>query len=136
MAPGCTVRRAPAVEKPRIHSHRSCVIGLLISRVLTALLLGLVPKLPVPLSVDISTDWRVLAFTTAVSLVAAVVSGLAPALQASRADLVPALKAEGRGTGPVRLRLRNTFVVRQTGRARTRSAGRFRSTAQTLRRRP
>jgi predicted permease len=90
-----------------------CVIGLLISRVLTALLLGLVPKLPVPLSVDISTDWRVVAFTTAVSLVAALLSGLAPALQASRADLVPALKAEGRATGPVRLRLRNTFVVGQ-----------------------
>ena len=43
------------------------------------------------------TDLRVLGFAIVVSLGAAVVSGLAPALQASRPNLVPALKAGGHG---------------------------------------
>ena len=40
-------------------------------------------------------------------------SGLAPALQASRADLLPAFKTEGMDSGPSKLRLRNAFVVGQ-----------------------
>jgi putative ABC transport system permease protein len=90
-----------------------CALGLIISRGLTAALLTVVPSLPVPLSVDIVTDWRVIGFAAGVSLVAAFLSGLAPALQASRADLVTALKAEDRGTSPGRMRLRNAFIVGQ-----------------------
>ena len=40
-------------------------------------------------------------------------SGLAPALQASRADLLPALKSRRPRRRPSRLRLRNAFVVGQ-----------------------
>jgi predicted permease len=87
--------------------------GLGLSRWLTALLLGVIPQLPFPIAVEVTTDWRVMAFAIAVSLVASVVSGLAPALQASRADLVAALKAEGLDRTPSRLRLRNAFVVGQ-----------------------
>jgi predicted permease len=89
------------------------LLGLFLTRWLTALLLGLNPHIPVPLSVGIEMDWRVLAFTIGLSLMAALLSGLAPALQASRADLVPALKAEGLNGGPSRLRLRNAFVAAQ-----------------------
>ena len=89
------------------------VLGLLLSRWLTSLLLAVIPQLPVQLALDIPTDWRVVVFATAISLLTAILSGLAPALQASRADLVPALKAEGVNDGPARLRLRNAFVVGQ-----------------------
>ena len=89
------------------------ILGLLLSRWLTSLLLAVLPQLPVPLALDISTDWRVVVFATAVSLGTAMLSGLAPALQASRADLLPALKTEGLDGGPSRLRLRNAFVVGQ-----------------------
>jgi predicted permease len=89
------------------------VVGLLLSRWLTSLLLAVLPQLPVPLALEISTDWRVVSFATVVSFVAAILSGLAPALQASRADLVPALKAEALDGGTYRLRLRNAFVVGQ-----------------------
>lgn len=88
-------------------------IGLVITRWLTSLLLAVLPQLPVPLFVEIGTDWRVVSFAIAASLLAALLAGLAPALQASRADLVPALKAEGLESGPARLRLRNAFVVGQ-----------------------
>lgn len=89
------------------------VAGLLLSRWLTALLLSVIPQLPVPLSIDITTDWRVIAFTAAISFVAAVLCGLAPALQASNTSLVGALKAEGLDGRPSRLRLRSVFVVGQ-----------------------
>jgi MacB-like periplasmic core domain len=67
----------------------------------------------VPVSLDIRTDWRVLGFSVLLCAVAAILSGLAPALQASRANLAPALKTDGLDSGSSRLRLRNTFVVGQ-----------------------
>jgi predicted permease len=89
------------------------LLGLALTKWLTALLLAVLPSLPVPVAVTISADWRVVTFAIGVSLVAAVLSGLAPALQASRADLVPALKTEGLDSGWSRLRLRNAFVIGQ-----------------------
>ena len=89
------------------------VSGLMLSQVLTRLLLSVVPQLPVPLSIDITIDWRVLAFTASVSLLAAVLCGLAPALQALRTSLVPSLKSDALEGQPSRLRLRNVFVVGQ-----------------------
>ena len=89
------------------------LVGLVLAKWLTALLLARLPKLPVPVGLAIGTDWRVVTFAVVVSLVAAILSGLAPALQASRADLVPALKTEGLDSGPSRLRLRNAFVIGQ-----------------------
>ena len=86
--------------------------GLVLSRWLTSLLLATLPQLPVPLSISFATDWRVVAFTVVMSLVASVLCGLAPALQARRTSLLGALKADA--GGPVaRLRLRNVFVVGQ-----------------------
>ena len=54
-----------------------------------------------------------MSFGIVLSFLAAILSGLAPALQASRADLVPALKTEGLDSGKPRLRLRNLFVIGQ-----------------------
>ena len=67
---------------------------------------------PVPLALDLAIDVRVLAFTTLVAVMTSLAFGLAPALTASRVDLVAAIKGsagEGRGHG----RLRSGFLVAQ-----------------------
>jgi predicted permease len=86
--------------------------GLFLARALTALLVSLVPTLPVPIDVSLALDLRVILFTIALSLVASLVSGLVPALQASSPNVVPALKDESQGAGG-RSRLRHGFVVAQ-----------------------
>jgi predicted permease len=50
--------------------------------------------IPIPLTFSIGVDRRVLAFTTLVAIVAAVVAGLAPALKATRPDLVNEVKGD------------------------------------------
>ncbi|HSE37770.1 MAG TPA: FtsX-like permease family protein, partial [Blastocatellia bacterium] len=58
-----------------------------------------------------------LAFTFGLSLLTGIIFGLAPALQASRPDLVPALKDEASAAvqGHKRFNLRNVLVVAQVG---------------------
>ena len=55
-------------------------------------------RLPLPFPVDdtLALDARVLVFTAALAVLTGVLFGLAPALQASRADVVPVLKNETR----------------------------------------
>jgi putative ABC transport system permease protein len=88
------------------------VLGVVLSGWVQAMLLGVLPQLPIPLGIEMPMDLRVLAFALILSFGAALVSGLAPALQASRPDVVRALKAEGAGAGS-RLRLRSAFLVGQ-----------------------
>jgi predicted permease len=87
-------------------------LGLALARVMTSLIVLALPTLPVPIDTSLPLDGRVIAFTAAAALLAALISGLTPALQASKADVVSALKAESQA-GPDRLRLRSVFVVAQ-----------------------
>src|SRR5690606_38675912 len=48
-----------------------------------------------PVLVEVSLDYRVRTFAAAISLVTGVVFGLAPAIGATRVDLVPALRGDG-----------------------------------------
>ena len=64
-------------------------------------------------AVEASLDWRVLAFTAAVTLAAGVLFGLAPALRASRVDLTPALKDGTPGSGRRRHGLARSLLVAQ-----------------------
>jgi predicted permease len=64
--------------------------------------------LPIPISFDLNPDWRALLFTFGVTLVTGIAFGLAPALQATRADFTPALK-EG---GNIQLRKHRRFSLR------------------------
>ena len=63
---------------------------------------------------DLSLDWRILAFTIAVAGMTAVLFGTAPALQASAVAPMEALKEHGRGTtGEARAGLAGSLVVAQ-----------------------
>ena len=86
--------------------------GLALARVMTTLLASMLPTLPVPVDVSLPLDARAIAFTVGLSLVAAVLSGLAPALHGSKWEVLSGLKSDAQG-GPERLRLRNAFVVGQ-----------------------
>lgn len=86
--------------------------GLLLARWTTALVVARLPALPFPIALSFALDGRVVAFTAALSLVAALVSGLAPALQASGTDPAAVLKNESQGPSN-RSRLRHGFVIAQ-----------------------
>jgi predicted permease len=60
---------------------------------------------------EISLDGRVLLFTLALSLFAAIVFGLAPALKGSRVNVMEILKESGRGSIGARHRLQRIFVT-------------------------
>ncbi len=85
--------------------------GLLLARAGTSLLVSMLPSLPFPVDVSIALDGRAVVFTTGLALVAALLSGLAPAIHGSKADVASALKNDAQA--PTRLRLRHVFVVAQ-----------------------
>jgi predicted permease len=65
-----------------------------------------------PGEVDLSLNWRALAFTLGVSLLTGLLFGLAPAWRATSLDLAPTLKQSGRTTGAVS-RLSKGLIVAQ-----------------------
>jgi predicted permease len=68
----------------------------------------------IAVGIDLSPDWRVLAYAMALSLFAGLLFGLSPALQFSRPDLTTALKTDGGfGGGWSRSRLRSLLVATQ-----------------------
>jgi predicted permease len=64
-----------------------------------------------PRAEEISVDSRVLLFTMALSLLAAVIFGLSPALRGSRVNLQDVLKESGRGSSGGPRRLQRLFVA-------------------------
>lgn len=68
---------------------------------------------PIPFEVDIHPDLAVLAFATGVSILTAILFGLAPALRSTRVDLVPALKESARTLSGSGRRLGELLVIGQ-----------------------
>jgi predicted permease len=67
-----------------------------------------------PFRVDLTVDYRVLAFAIALSLVTGIAFGLAPALKATRVDLLQTLRDEGlQPLDHRRLTLKNALIVMQ-----------------------
>jgi len=88
-------------------------LGLLMAFWTTGFVTTLLPKLQFSVIIDLKPDWRVLAFTALVSVITGLMFGLVPALQATKADLVPALKDEVSVGGYSISRLRSAFVIAQ-----------------------
>jgi len=92
-------------------------MGFLLAIWTSGLLLAFKPPLPLPITLDLQLDTRVLGFTALLSVCTGIVFGLAPALYTSKPELVSSLKDE-LGTlagGYRRSRLRSCFVVAQIG---------------------
>ena len=85
-------------------------VGLLLAFWGTKAVLGTLPG-ALPRANEVSLDSRVLLFTIALSLLAGIVFGLAPALKTSRVNLEEILKESGRGLSGARHRLQGVFVA-------------------------
>ncbi|HEV2914378.1 MAG TPA: ABC transporter permease [Pyrinomonadaceae bacterium] len=72
----------------------SGAFGLLLAYWLVGLAVGFKPPIDVPLLIDLHMDYRVLIFTCLISLATGLLFGLLPALQATKVDLLSALKDE------------------------------------------
>jgi predicted permease len=115
------VRQAIGATRPRVVKQfliESLVfslvaggLGLLLALwALSAIQAIVAPQLP-PNTI-LTLNWRALAFTGAVTLMTALLVGLAPAIQASRAQIVEALKDSARGSSGERgRRFRATLIV-------------------------
>ncbi len=87
-------------------------LGVVVAMWTNRLIVSLQPPLPIPIDIDVGIDPTVLAFTAVAALLTGVLFGMAPAVQATRPDLVPALKgASLQGGG--RSWLKNTLVISQ-----------------------
>ena len=87
-------------------------LGLALALTLTSGLSGLTTRLPVAVELNLALDGRILAYTLGVSLVCALLFGLAPARRASRLQLVDSLRVDS-GSGPTRQRFRQALIVGQ-----------------------
>lgn len=94
-------------------------VSLVVAYALARLCIGWLNTLPLAIDLPISFGWaldgRVFAYAAAVSLLAGVVSGLAPALMGARAPVSEVLRDGGRtgSAGRGRTRLRSALVVAQ-----------------------
>ncbi|MGH7694003.1 MAG: FtsX-like permease family protein, partial [Gemmatimonadaceae bacterium] len=90
-------------------------VGLGLAFAATQLIASVAVPVPVRISLDLSMDARVLAFTALTTIGAGVLFGLVPALRASRPALVTALKGEAASVevGRQRLTLQKLLVVSQ-----------------------
>jgi predicted permease len=85
-------------------------LGLLLAFFGTKAVLHTLPG-TLPRVEEIALDGRVLLFTLTLSLFAAIVFGLAPALKGSRVDLMEILRDSGRGSVGARHRMQGVFVA-------------------------
>jgi len=90
------------------------VLGLTLSLWSTRALSSIHLPAPVPIDISFHVDWRVLAYSFALSVISGLLLGVAPAWTASRPKLANALKGEDTLARPGRpISLRNFLVVAQ-----------------------
>jgi predicted permease len=87
-------------------------VGLLLGLWANQLLISFLQTTPLA-SLELGLDWRVLVFTLGISIATAIAFGFAPAIHASRVDLVTSLKSESSLRGSRPSRLRTAFVTAQ-----------------------
>jgi macrolide transport system ATP-binding/permease protein len=91
----------------------SGALGLLLAYWLVDLAVALKPPVDVPLLIDLQLDYRVLVFALLLSLLTGLLFGLLPAWQATKVELLPALKDEAASGGWRRSWLKNSLIVLQ-----------------------
>lgn len=93
----------------------SGLLGIVFGGWISSLLLEMVPIENIGTAISTAADPRVLGFTAAVTLLTAVLFGLAPALQSASPDLAPALKNEAASisSGQGQTRVRRLLVASQ-----------------------
>jgi predicted permease len=87
--------------------------GVALARWIIDSIMALKPPIAIPITLELHVDWRVLVFSMIVSVITGVLFGLVPALQATKPDLIPALKDAASQSGARRSLLRNGLVVAQ-----------------------
>lgn len=87
--------------------------GLMLATWLAKLLGQFQPPMQIAIAFDFSPDLRVFFFAFLLAIATGILFGLAPALRASRPDLVPALKGESSSTRNPRFSLRSILVASQ-----------------------
>lgn len=88
--------------------------GLVFARWASPMLVAQLSTSVTRVTLDLSLDWRVLAFTLAITAATAVLFGTVPAFRARRLAPIDALKEQGRGTlGDARTGLSSGLVVAQ-----------------------
>ena len=90
-------------------------LGLFLASALAGTLSWLAPPIGIRFAPDVHLDYRVFAFTALITLATGILFGMAPALQAARADVTAALKDEAgpAGGGRSKTRLRSALVMAQ-----------------------
>jgi putative ABC transport system permease protein len=90
-------------------------LGVLIAQWLSRFLMSLITTERNPLFVELTIDWRVLAFATGIAILTCLLFGLVPALRAARTEPGNVMKASGRGMTArhERFGLRRLLVVAQ-----------------------
>jgi predicted permease len=96
-------------------SFSGAALGLLFAQWGAHLLLTFLPQYNGPIQIDLTLNTRALGFTLAVSLLTGLLAGLAPALRATRLDLVSSLKEQvsHSSASGTRLPLNKILVVAQ-----------------------
>jgi predicted permease len=89
------------------------LVGMALARWIIDSIMALKPPIAIPITLELHVDWRVLVFSMIVSVMTGVLFGLVPALQATKPDLIPALKDVASQSGVRRSLLRSGLVVTQ-----------------------
>lgn len=89
------------------------LLGFLLAFWLVDLIMALKPPVDVPLSMELHMDYRVFIFTCLLTFATGLLFGILPALQATKTDLLSALKDEAGSGSPRGSRLKNGLIVFQ-----------------------
>lgn len=89
------------------------MLGLWLAAWLVDLTVGLKPPIDVPLAIDLHIDYRVFIFTGLLTFATGLLFGMLPALQATKTDLLSALKDESASGNAKGSRLKNGLIVFQ-----------------------
>ena len=87
--------------------------GLAIAAAAAPIVLGFFVSPDVPQPISTSPDWRILAFTAAITMATGVLFGVAPALQSTRPNVAPTLKDQATNVLGGQGRLRKVLVASQ-----------------------